>query len=98
MFVTTFQRKKHIGDETEAEKSNMKTLSKRQGAESDEGVSEGVSGLLIYITNNPGERIPEISKKTGVPAKTLERWISVLKKLGKIEFRGSSKTGGYFEK
>ena len=102
LFVTTFQRKKYIGDETEAEKSSMRTLSKRQGAESDEGVSEGVSegvnDLLFYITNNPGERIPEISKKTGVPAKTLERWIRVLKELGKIEFRGSSKTGGYFEK
>ena len=43
LFVTTFQRKKYIGDETEAEKSSMKTLSKRQGAESVEGVSEGVS-------------------------------------------------------
>ena len=63
LFVTTFQRKKYIGDETETEKSSMKTLSKRQGAESVEGVSEGVSDLLIYITNNPGERIPEISKK-----------------------------------
>jgi len=37
------RRKKYIGDETEAEKSSMRTLSKRQGAESDEGVSEGVS-------------------------------------------------------
>ena len=98
LFVTTFQRKKYIGEETETKKSSMKTLFKRQGAESDEGVSEGVSDLLIYITNNPGERIPEISKKTGVPAKTLERWIRVLRKLGKIEFQGSSKTGGYFEK
>jgi len=39
-----------------------------------------------------------ISKKAGVPAKTLERWIKVLRELGKIEFRGSSKTVGYFKK
>jgi len=51
----------------------MKSLSEKQKPESDEGVSEGVNKLLIYITNNPGERIPEISKKTDVPAKTLER-------------------------
>lgn len=96
-FYVTFERKKHAQDETEAEKSNMKSLSEKQKPESDEGVSEGVNKLLIYITNNPGERIPEISKKTDVPAKTLERWIKVLRELGKIEFRGSSKTGGYFK-
>ena len=76
----------------------MKSLSEKHKPTSDEGVSEGVNKLLIYITNNPGERIPEISKKTGIPAKTLERWIKVLRELGKIEFRGSSKTGGYFKK
>ena len=91
LFVTTFQRKKHFQDET----------SEKQKPESGEGVSEGVNEgvnkLLIYITNNPGERIPEISKRTDVPAKTLERWTKVLRELGKIEFRGSSKTGGYFK-
>ena len=63
LFITTFQRKKLTQDETEAEKSNIKSLSEKQKPESDEGVSEGVNKLLIYITNNPGERIPEISKK-----------------------------------
>jgi hypothetical protein len=37
--ITTFQRKKHTQDETEAEKSNMKSLSEKQKPESDEGVS-----------------------------------------------------------
>ena len=46
--------KKHTQDETEVEKSNMKSLSEKQKPESDEGVSkgvsEGVNKLLIYIT------------------------------------------------
>jgi ATP-dependent DNA helicase RecG len=31
-----------------------------------------------------------------VPVKTLERWIKILRSGGKIEFRGSPKTGGYW--
>jgi hypothetical protein len=31
-----------------------------------------------------------------VPAKTVERWLAELKGKGRIEYRGSKKTGGYF--
>jgi len=30
------------------------------------------------------------------PSKTIERWLKKLKDEGKIEFKGSSKTGGYY--
>lgn len=61
-----------------------------------EGLSEGVNKLLVYVRKNPGERVPYISEKIDVPVKTVERWIRQLKGENKIEYRGSSKKGGYW--
>ena len=61
-----------------------------------EGINEGISPLYIYIKNNPGKRVSQIEKNLNVPAKTLERWIKQLKDEGKIVYKGSKKTGGYF--
>lgn len=63
-----------------------------------EGVSEGVKGLLACIRENPGLRIPELSEKLHVPAKSIERWIKNLRDEDRIVFRGAPKTGGYFVK
>ena len=63
-----------------------------------EGVSEGVKGLLDCIRKNPGLRIPELSEKLHVPAKSIERWIKNLRDEKLIVFRGAPKTGGYFVK
>jgi ATP-dependent DNA helicase RecG len=62
------------------------------------GVSEGVNDLLGFIKANPNLRTPQLEKHLNVPVKTLERWLKHLKDAGKIEFRGSSKTGGYYVK
>jgi ATP-dependent DNA helicase RecG len=61
-----------------------------------EGVNEGVARVLSFIQNNPGIRTPQISSAMGVPIKTLERWLKRLREEGKVEFRGSPKTGGYW--
>ena len=61
-----------------------------------EGVSEGVSSLLVCIRNKPGLRIPELSEQIHVPAKTIERWIKKLRDENRIVFKGAPKTGGYF--
>jgi len=61
-----------------------------------ERISEGIKSLLTYIENNPGERINVIALEINRPAKTIERWIRKLRDDGKIEFRGSKKTGGYY--
>jgi ATP-dependent DNA helicase RecG len=61
-----------------------------------EGVNEGVTKLLEYISKAPGKRIPQHSRDLGVPRKTIERWIALLKRENLIEYRGSSRTGGYF--
>ena len=65
-----------------------------------EGVSEGVTTgpnqLLMLITEIPGLRTTQISQSLNVPIKTLERWLKTLRDENKVEFRGASKTGGYF--
>ena len=63
-----------------------------------EGVNEGVKLLYETIKKNQGKRSTTLSLIIDTPQKTVERWLSVLKKKNKIEFRGSSKTGGYYMK
>src|SRR3989339_479109 len=60
------------------------------------GASEGVNLLLKHIKSHPGQRSAQISRSLAKPKRTIERWLSDLKKENKIEFQGSSKTGGYF--
>lgn len=60
------------------------------------GVNEGVSTVLKYVSDHPGKRVPHIAKQLHVPQKTIERWIKKLKGEGKIIYKGSAKTGGYF--
>ncbi len=62
------------------------------------GVREGVNALLEFIRKMPGLRTPQISKAMGVPVRKLEKWLKKLKDRGDIEFKGSSRTGGYWAK
>lgn len=98
-FTITFRRKPQ--DEAIERKRQKPVAVSPSDAVRNEGVSEGVSegviGLLEFIRNKPGQRTPQISKATGVPIKTLERWVKKLRVEGKIEFRGSPKTGGYWQ-
>ena len=82
-FIVTFKRRKLL------KKPLSEGVSK--------GVSEGVNSLFNYIKNNPKRRVPHFEEDLGIPAKTIERWLNKLKKDGKIEFKGSPKTGGYWE-
>ena len=66
-----------------------------QKAGKSEGVSEGVKLLVEYIRKNPGQRVPNISQAINIAPKTLERWLRKLKSEGKVNFKGSAKTGGY---
>ncbi len=65
-----------------------------------EGINEGINPsqkkVLDFISLNSGCSVPEISAQLNIPAKTIERHISVLLGKGVIERRGSKKTGGYY--
>lgn len=62
------------------------------------GINEGINGLLDYIKQNPAKRVSHIQEQLKTPEKTIERWIKLLRDQGKIEYRGSKKTGGYYVK
>lgn len=65
------------------------------------GVSGGVSGgvnILEYIRRNPGRRAVHMIKVFNISKRTLERQLKKLREDGKIEFKGSPKTGGYYAK
>lgn len=58
----------------------------------------GINYLHEFIQNAPGLRKPQISKAFDIPVRTLQRRLGELRKQNRIEFRGSSKTGGYYIK
>ena len=61
------------------------------------GVNGGVKNkILEFIKNNPGSRANLISQNFKISQRTIERFLSLLKKDGIIEFKGPSKSGGYF--
>lgn len=62
------------------------------------GVNVGVNGLLPYIQSHPGQRAGDIATAFKLTQRTIERWLKQLKEDGLIEFRGATKTGGYYRK
>lgn len=61
----------------------------KEGKNRDETINE-------TIKHHPGFSLLELSKVTGKSRATVARAVSVLKKQGLIEYRGSKKTGGYY--
>jgi len=53
-------------------------------------------GVLRFINENPGVQRKIIVEKLGIPGRTIDRYIAELISDGKIERRGSKKTGGYW--
>lgn len=68
--------------------------------ESVESLSLKVKQKLIALLNNidkhPGSRTTVISASTGIPVKSVERYLSDLKRLGLVVYKGSSISGGYY--
>ncbi len=60
------------------------------------GVTGGVTNILTYILMNPGNRANTIASALQIPLRSVERYLSTLKKAGLIEFRGAPRNGGYF--
>lgn len=75
-----------------------KTQTVPEGGGISGGISGGINSLVAFVSNNPGKRTADIAKDLDLSPRTAERWIRKLKDEGKIEFRGSKKTGGYYAK
>ena len=54
--------------------------------------------LLEAIKQQSGLRAPELAENLNAPLKNVARLIRQLREAGKIEFKGSPKTGGYYAK
>jgi len=70
----------------------------KEGNNKGVGVNVGVNEVLNFIKENEPTKATIITSYFNVAQRTIERYIKQLKKEGKIEFRGASKTGGYYVK
>jgi predicted HTH transcriptional regulator len=67
-----------------------------------EGLNEGIKNegikfdVFRLILEKPGCRVPFLTKALSVSRATVERTVAALIIIGKIEHRGSKKTGGYY--
>ena len=59
-------------------------------------VKQKMVAILSAIDKSPGLRSTAISTFTGIPAKTIERYLSELKQFGLVVYKGSSNSGGYY--
>jgi len=96
-FSITFMRKgAHDAlDMGSGKKDHFEPVQKNLTGRVNGGINEGMDALLKFIQKTPGLRAPQISKAMNMPVTTLEHWLKRLKSQNRIEFRGSSKTGGY---
>jgi ATP-dependent DNA helicase RecG len=63
------------------------------------GVNVGANDIFQFIQNHQPINVNNIALNyQEITKRTIERWIKQLKEENKIEFRGSKKTGGYYEK
>ena len=62
-----------------------------------DGINEGIKfDVFRLILERPGCRVPFLAKALSVSRATVERAVAALIIIGKIEHRGSKKTGGYY--
>ena len=64
-----------------------------------DAISDAISDAINdAIKSRPGVKKVELVKIIGKSKPTIERAIALLKQQGRIEYRGSKKTGGYYAK
>ena len=69
-----------------------------------EGITEGIRNdvkpklvaILCVLHDQPGLRTNSIGERTNIPAKSIERYVDLLKKAAVIYYSGGKNTGGYY--
>ena len=65
-----------------------------------DGVNDGarkeIIALVTVIMDKEGLKAIDIAAKRGRPKRTTERYLKLARQLGIVEFRGPTKTGGYY--
>jgi ATP-dependent DNA helicase RecG len=55
-----------------------------------------LTAILFHIYNHQGSNTAHMSDATGIPVKSVQRYIKQLKEVDLVKFTGARKTGGYF--
>ena len=64
-----------------------------------DGINDGINAALLrLVRNHPGRGVPFFLASVKASRATVERAVRALVRAGRIEHRGSRKTGGYFAK
>lgn len=64
-----------------------------------DGINDGINATLLRLVHNhPGRGVPFFLASVKASRATVERAVRALVRAGRIEHRGSRKTGGYFAK
>ena len=64
-----------------------------------DGINDGINAALLrLVRNHPGRGVPFFLASVKTSRPTVERAVRALVRAGRIEHRGSRKTGGYFAK
>jgi ATP-dependent DNA helicase RecG len=61
-----------------------------------DGARKEIMALVKVIIDNEGLKTLDIAAKIGRTIRTTERYLKLARQFGLIEFRGPSKTGGYY--
>ena len=69
-----------------------------RNGEINDKLNDKLNDTYLIIKNNPGVQRKGISVFSGKSLPTIDRHLAILVKIGLIEHRGSSKTGGYYAK
>lgn len=65
----------------------------------DDGINDGINAAILrLVLNHPGRSVPFFLASVKASRATVERAVRALVRAGRIEHRGSRKTGGYFAK
>lgn len=59
-------------------------------------VKRKMLAILTLLDKKPGLRTTATNDKTGIPTKSIERYLSDLKQCGLIVYKGSSGSGGHY--
>ena len=61
-------------------------------------LSEPLKQVYAVVHSNPGIKTNQVAALLSKPSPTVEKQLTILRKKGFIEHRGSAKTGGYYVK
>ena len=91
--LSTLREAKIIQSRNDKQTPYRKTGQKGEAIKSPEEINEAI---YEAIKSRPGINKPEIVLRVGKSKATVERALAALIAAGKVEHRGSKKTGGYY--